>query len=245
VKLTIWQGFSSNHSSRFTVVGVFESPEKAAQAAKVFTDLRQAVTDWYNQPENAAARQDWAIGEFDPTPPELALAERMQIAWGFYAADWLWVGMADHEPVEVVDSLLILDGTESEAGAHPADRLIERLGGRAVVNGAKDDEGDETIAELSLTCLAPSEAAAEHIEHVVTDLDIRPDASLPNSWPHFIGPPGASILAGQLQRDGRTLSITCQFYHIATSLQGLLTYLHDHGCTDIRYNFTEKPLPED
>jgi hypothetical protein len=250
MQVSIWSAFSSNHSSRFTVVGIFQTPEQAEQAAGVFMNLLQSVVDWYNLPENADARDELEGSEPEPTPPERALAKQLAIYWGPLSLDWLWVGINDHEPVKVLDNLVFLDGTESESGAYPADAVIERLGGQAFVNGDKDDEGREiTSVELNLTCVAPDEAAAEAIEIATSDPFRTPvktqDPGSQSPWIAFAGRPDVSIQAGKMRRTGRVLAFNCQFSQIAFDFPDMLAYLRDRGCVDFQYQFTEKNFFEE
>lgn len=250
MQIFIWSAFSSNHSSRFTVVGVFQSPEQAQQAAGVFTSLRQSVVDWYQQPDNFAAREELAISEPEPTPPELALAKQLGIYWGPLSLDWLWVGIDDHEPVKVLDNVVFLDGSDSESGAYPANEVIQRLGGQALVAGDKDDEGIETTTvELKLSCSAPDEATAQAIEIVISEIVINPyqnaKQAFDTRWLNFVGPAECLIYEGKMQRAGKAIVVSCIFQDIAGGFPVLLAYLRAHGCTDIRYEFTEKNAREE
>src|SRR5215468_2482654 len=82
MRITIWQQYSSNHSSDFTVVGTFQTHEAAENAAQQFRSMLATIVNWYKLPENrAVAREVLNNYEFPPVPPELQIAEQFGIEW--------------------------------------------------------------------------------------------------------------------------------------------------------------------
>ena len=52
MQIHIWRQFSSNHSADFTLVGEFETPERAHVVADEMRLLIKNITKWYESPEN-------------------------------------------------------------------------------------------------------------------------------------------------------------------------------------------------
>ena len=73
MKVSIWQQFSSNHSSTFEVVGVFERVEDAQNAHFLLANLMADVVQWYETNE-------WT-GK--PSQPELDIAQQHKIKWEY------------------------------------------------------------------------------------------------------------------------------------------------------------------
>jgi len=242
MQVSIWSAFSSNHSSRFTVVGVFQSPEQAAQAAETLKGLLRPIVDWYNQPENADALEEWQHSSPDPSPPELAIAEQLGIPWTEVSLDWLWYE-AGHQPIKAVDNIVLIDGSESVLGAHPADELMRRVGGQVWVDGYVDGNGNQinTLA-FNLTCTAPDEATAQAIESetraYLDGADENGFTGLETPWRRFGGPTGYSSFQGRVQRTERSLVISGELWHMTDGYPAMLAFLRDRGCTNIRHEFT-------
>ena len=165
MQVSIWQQFSSNHSSRFTVVGEFETPEAAQKAADILRQFAETIRQWYA--ENPDADEDWnAGGPVLPIPPELEFSRQHNIEWGDHAHDWLF---GEAVPVTHIARLVFVNGTESDFGAKPLDDVLERLGGNVKVDGtiiySESDDGwltDEAYfsVSVSVTCLAPDASIA-------------------------------------------------------------------------------------
>jgi hypothetical protein len=242
MKVSVWQGFSSNHSARFTVVGVFASSEAAQWAANTINALAQAVAEWYQDPEN-----DWALdaansgGVQEPTPVEDAFAEQYGLDWGPYAVDWLWLHADEQKPAYSLHNLALVDGTESAFGAHPADKIVERLGGLALIDGTVIP--DEEYANILVygTCLAPDEATAEKFVQRLQPLHLSPTTWAQQEYQSTkTGYRKTTHLAAQLRREGRRLFIErgnlTPFCYGFFNLVGHLQWL---GCSDFEYMLAE------
>lgn len=228
MRLFIWREFSSNHSARFTVVGIFESAEKAMQAAGELRRITKTIKDWYEKPENSEALDALNYGVQEPSPPEMQFAMQYDVDWGNYSLDWIWFGEDEYGPVKVFEHFVFIEGRESDIGSRPADTLIEKLGGEVLVDGTTlvDDEigpATETYSQIyvSLKCDAPDEATAQSIrDQVAASRD-------------------PSTFRGTVKQDGRVLTFNGPFFHIAYGFPALIAYLQAKGCADIQGELTE------
>lgn len=261
MQITIWREYSSNHSSRFTVVGVFESAEKAERAAAELMDMVRTILDWYQQPEHADALQERQDGCAPPSPPEMHFARQYGVEWSMYSLDWLWDDGEANRPVRTFENLVFIDGTESKLGAKPADALMAKLGGQVLVDGSI--VVDELIVDLSivvdeltgmnvmegmvtvsLTCTAPDEATAQTIYDEMTTYlnaakqDISRCFDTPWRSADYWHP---SSFTGTIQCEGRKIAIEQgSFFSITYGLPAMIRYLQNKGCTGIRYTLTER-----
>ena len=72
MKITVWQQFSSNHSSRFTIVGVFNTLTVAENAAAEIRGILQKIQQWHeDNPEKSEALYEEADGEWPPPLSEI------------------------------------------------------------------------------------------------------------------------------------------------------------------------------
>jgi hypothetical protein len=83
MRVSLWRQFSGNHSSSFTLVGVFDSPEAAQEGAERLRAMLEQIAIWREQ---HPLPNGWAYD--DPTPPELELAQQYGVEWT-YGLDWL------------------------------------------------------------------------------------------------------------------------------------------------------------
>ncbi len=249
MRISIWQEFSSNHSARFTVVGVFESAERASRAAAELMDVVKTIIEWYARPENADALEGWReSGDQPPSPPEVQFAQRYGVEWSDRSLDWLWLDDRGNGPVRAYENLVFVNGTESWLGSRPADALVEKLGGQALVDGSIIVYGEETDLwgeiSVTLTCTAPDETAAQAIsDEVMAYVDlVKQDHNrmFDTPWSGYHTRFSISSFDGSVRRDGRKLIFErASFFHIADGLPALMAYLKDKGCTDIQYVLAE------
>jgi hypothetical protein len=227
MRVSLWQQFSSNHSGSFTVVGTFESAEKANAAADKLREIIQTIQDWYKQRPELA---DQAI--IDPIPPEVEFARQYDVEWD-RPVDWY----NEESPVSVLDdSVMVLHVPDTWSYPLPFLGILKQFGGSVVY----EFEFGAPLAEFSikLTCTAPDEAAASDI------------AALVNIYlqdPHFSRPPwhqkGYDVyklgVEGALQQTGKTLAFDLHFFTIEKGLPALINYLRAQGCTGIEYHFEQ------
>jgi len=88
MKLSIWQQFSSNHSSSFTVVGQFETVEKAQDVETIFRMLFEAI-------QEARGFDSRGYDEDFISWPEHEAGQIYGIAWE-KGIDWLGDDLSEH-----------------------------------------------------------------------------------------------------------------------------------------------------
>src|SRR5262245_22231538 len=127
MKLSLWQQFSSNHSASFTVVGTFESAEKANAAADKLRNILQAIYEWHQQHPGHLNQDDLV-----PTPPEVEFARRYGVEWT-EAMDWFY-----DRSVPVLDNSVILESGETWREPTPFIGILKKLGGTVVYSMEAD-----------------------------------------------------------------------------------------------------------
>ncbi len=215
MKLSVWQQFSSNHSSGFTVVGEFATHADAQNAANKIREILKNLADWHTQHEEEMENW-WSSGDWvdDPSPPEKELAKQYNIEWQG-AIDWFWNARVDI----VLDRLVyITPGQRPEADGQPFDQLINRLGGKGYHEG--NIYGDDTGWILfNLTCRAPDENTAAEIYKRRLGFNRR------------------------IKRAGSQLNFYRWRFDEHPELPTLIAQLKTDGCTEIEYNF-EQVVPD-
>src|SRR5438128_12461474 len=105
MQVRIWQQFSSNNSSDFTVVGVFDTPEAAQRAAEAVSEIMGTLQNWYeSHPEES--NQIHSSGGYPPSPAEVEMGRRFGFEWK-QAVEWYW-----NASVEIVLDKLVYITTE-------------------------------------------------------------------------------------------------------------------------------------
>lgn len=238
MKLFLWQQFSSNHSSHFTVVGMFITPEQAEQAATTIRHILGTIAAWSS--EHSLYYAEDAI-----PPTEQAFIEQYQLVshvdeWSrLYAEDAFGDAPADDERLVAVREQLVLVTTWETWLAPTAHyHLMQRLG---AVSCAVEWTEALTVS-LWVTALAPDEAVAAQITaevsaYIAAEMaaadDPGKDAAVPCPW-NVIGEILGTGLSTVMQ-DGRRLRFDLQFYDVAEGLGPIDRYLRDKGCTDVEY----------
>lgn len=233
MKIQIWQQWSSNHSARFTVIGQFKTPTEAQQAAAVLRQDLRRIHNWHI--EHDGERYGHISG--DLTPVELELAEKYGVEWAALAVDWAYFD-DEHgfEPVSVFQNWVFIDGTNSDIGAHPADKLIQKLGGDAYVQGTLglsfdgigySSSGYASPIHFSLRCRAESVEAAQHARDHVREV-IQP----------ILDPRGESTEPIEI-RDA-IVHIRGRIYTPGFDIQYLFDELAALGCQDIEINLEQE-----
>lgn len=211
MKLSIWQQFSSNHSSSFTVVGEFATRIEAEKAADKIREILQGLDDWHTQHEEEMDDW-WRSGDWanDPSPFEKDLAAQYNIEWRG-AIDWF----REANVRIVLDRLLyITPGSRPEADGQPFDQLINRLGGKGYHEG--NVYGDDTGWILfNLTCQTPDESIATEIYKRRLGFNRR------------------------IKRNGTQLNFYRWRFDEHPELPTLIAQLEAYGCTGIEYNFEQ------
>jgi hypothetical protein len=227
MRLSLWSQFSSNHSARFTCVGVFDTPADAEDASAYLNYIFSYISEWYLRPENADWRELTGDGLPPPSPAELEVAAALGFDWGDYAADWIPFPEVGG-PLTSFDRLVFIGEYKCDAGAQPADRLMEAIGGQALVDGSLGPEQNrDSSIWLYLTARAPDEASAELVRSLVVDFFA--------DWSE----------EGVVYCKGVRLNLErWRLFDLASQLPELIGMLEKHACTDIEYMLTEERHPQ-
>ena len=244
MRLTLWQQFSSNHSSNFTVVGQFASPKQAESAAAEIKHILETIGAWWEQysddrEQDAVERnlrQNKAL-----SPPELMFREQYGIGWTQYSQekweyplDWVLGRWASEAVMVYRDLVFITPSNNTWAGEKPFDLILQKLG--AVI--AVDCE-DKCDVRLKVEGVAQDEAEAERISTLIR---VYPERSI-------VVVPSFGMTAGKFERDGRRLrfsDIHLVFANIGHNIEDnfakLIMFLEAQGVTDVQYHFTDVPV---
>src|SRR5947208_2560374 len=130
MRISIWQQFSSNNSSDFTVVGVFETPEAAQRAANDVRQMIETIIAWWAQHQDQSHEYSWA--DENPTPPEAEIGKRFGFVWPGAVE---WYGQASVEVV--LDRLVYITttGFQPDTAGEPFDKVLTGLGGQGLLDG--------------------------------------------------------------------------------------------------------------
>ena len=244
MRLSVWQQFSSNHSAHFTVVGQFETTEMAAQVAQELREMLDEIAAWWSQYETwqeRAEAEKRLRKEGLLTPPEQKFHEQYGVGWtqynGIHEYPLDWIGSNAANGVQIYENVVFVSPTGNTwAGAKPFDAILEGLGGRVAVGL----EGKSDLL-VTITCTAPSETSAIEIEQS-TRLIVpgMPTDQLLVQFPGVI-----KGTEGAVERDGANLTFRAHLFGTLRlredeTLQGIIAFLEEKGCTDIRYEFITK-----
>lgn len=216
MKITVWQQFSSNHSSGFTIVGEFSTHDAAVQAAEQIRSMLQQIADWHEQHQEEThdwwSSGDWATA---PSPPEKEFATQYGIAWQG-AIDWF----GDARVEVVLDRLVfIIPGFRPEADGQPFDQIMNRLGGSGYHEGNVYGETTGWII-FDLTCEAPDDTVANEIYLKHLGFNRR------------------------IKRAGLYLHFDRWRFDEDPELPALVEELRERGCSDIHYMLKQMPVAQ-
>jgi hypothetical protein len=211
MRLSIWQQFSSNNSSHFTIVGVFPSAQEAQQASEKIREIMAKIDQWHtDHPEwsEEIFNQDEGVSEI-----EKQLAQTYQINWERPML-WAW----NYKMLVQDNFLVMLPEWGADSGAHPIDKLLAKLGAEVGVDGDVGETMHEQygIVRFEITCVAPDEAAVAFLTtHAIYKAKILP---IPGSqsvqviiaprrfeyWAYFDSKPELFTLVDMLKKRGLT-----------------------------------------
>jgi hypothetical protein len=224
MKLTIWQQFSSNHSSHFHIVGVFDTSAAAQKAADELRQIFKQIEDWHEQnPEKSEALMErWSRGEWPQAVSEIEeiLAEKYGVRWT-NGIEWFW----DARLELLLDHIVhISTGGQTDSGPEPFDEIIERLGGYGLVTGA--DVGGTPFGKIIvyLSCVAPD---IETAEMIVKEQTKDSNNKFKQTLKH----------TNKVSNSGTALNFSWDFDSSFWKLDRLVKELKDNKCTDIGYSF--------
>ncbi|MBZ0287955.1 MAG: hypothetical protein K8I30_10100 [Anaerolineae bacterium] len=172
MKISLWQQFSSNNSSHFTIVGVFPSPEAAQDASEKVRAIMGKIDQWHidHPAESEAIFNQGGQGEISEV--EEQLAQTYDIHWD-QPMLWAW----NYKMLVQDNIVLLLPEWGADSGAHPIDKLLRKLGADVAVDGDVGEMMYEQygIVRFEVTCIAPDEAAAAFlVNHAIYKAKVLP-----------------------------------------------------------------------
>lgn len=130
-------------------MGEFQTVDAARNAADELRRIVKSIADWYSaHPEAAEA---WNTeGICPPTPPEAQLAEQYNLVLDpEFGMDWIWGDMNVSDAViDLGRHVFVTHPGDTWYGAYPFDRIIEKLGGRSLVDGYFDPGADHEKPQM-------------------------------------------------------------------------------------------------
>lgn len=213
MRISIWQQWSSNHSSMFTIMGTFESEELAQTAARKISELSERITQFIFE--------DLADADFDRywkhellTPFELELETTHQIGLAG-RIDW-FSGIS----ISQVGRVVMLSPDQTWQGPLPVDKLLEQMGARVVIEGdlAPGNRLDNEPT-IRIRCKAPDEQPAQQI---MTDAGYKSDGDyLERTLTSF-----------------RNDAPTVEYVHYSQLADHIL-WLKQQGCEDVHFEIIQ------
>ena len=209
MKVSIWQEFSSNNSSSYVIVGRFDSPRHAQDAAQRLRAIFRRMWEWYAaHPDD---RYEAGSGDYPPTGAEQAVADEYGIEFEA-AIDWVaaeesadFVEIAvtvfeDYVFTGVVDETLTRD--------RPFVQLMRKLGAQIEHH---QELYQETWSQLyiNISATAPDATTAQFIKTVAESYMIRDRGS---SLATMGCPPWVTFRGGQLAPDLEPLNAQVERY---------------------------------
>lgn len=212
MRLSLWQQFSSNHSSSFRVVGVFEDAVTAQKAADEVQIILARINQWHiDHPEESQSL--FEDGDWPPTPSPIEVEIGKQ-----YGFDWEGgIDWGSHAHVNIVMDKFIYISHEWQVdfAGEPFKHVIDALGGKGLMDGSS--VGDDLLGTIliDLTCTAPNEIIVEEIYGRYLSFQTR------------------------IHRGGTHLHFDRWTFSESPDLTLLLSDLEKRGCTDIQYSLRE------
>jgi hypothetical protein len=201
MRLTLWQQFSSNHSASFSVVGKFDTAEKAEQVAEELRGILHKILSWWQEHSFPAWGQSGA-----PSPIEIELSKQYNVQWCRH------VGSESDEPtfmdflrnekdipqhVNVFENhVLVRNYHETTVTSAPFKELLERRG--AVISGS---EGRDVNFVLVVKATATGDFTADML---MDDIKYRPNSGRGyNDEAYLVAD---LLLTGKPVREGNTIT---------------------------------------
>lgn len=214
--ITIWQQFSSNHSSHFTVVGEFATEADAQFVYEEWRKLISQIQAWQKiHPHEQVISQ-----------PEQDYSDNYGIQWQSSSIDWF--GHPEHlDKVLQRFGRLVLVSVEFETWQNPLlpERIMTLWGGKTAFQTSEDVE-----LWVQVTCQLPDGVA----EQVVSAINAGKKQT---QFGTYFTPPWKTTRSDnplQLAAttvDGQTLMLKMRFFRINLGLPSVLHYLQERGCS--------------
>jgi hypothetical protein len=154
VRILSWEQFSSNHSSSYTVVGEFQSPEAAHAASERIRGILEEVIAW------CFAHYDDCHYSTIMSPVEHQYGDHYGFDWK-ERIDWLTYGLYD--AVTPIDRLVVIDPSHADTWqtGHQFVHLLAAMGAnvaREVMGGQEPDIDHEVWTSMSIEISADTSA---------------------------------------------------------------------------------------
>jgi hypothetical protein len=151
--LSLWQQFSSNHSARFSIVGIFASTDAAKNAHTEVSALLHTIDTWHSE-HFEESEELWDSGEL--TPVEQEFSQKHNIEWDNI---W-WEGYRTDVYKQIV---LISSAGQVDSGAYPINKLLEKLGAEVLVDGDIHRDFISGKLDFDIYVEAPTQAIAAEV----------------------------------------------------------------------------------
>jgi hypothetical protein len=268
MRISLWQQFSSNHSSSYIVVGQFETQEWAEQVKLEVHSIVREISDWWDQHDDTQRKiiLDELQRTHRLTPPEQTIQRRYQVNLWPPLAFRDWIGDEDTlEGIFQVGRLVFVVSGETWAGPQPFSEILRKLGGHV----AEAIEEGDTYIVLNLRMIAPNEVAAQSLHTHITEDEEFEEPELRLAFPGVPSIRGVIHSEGvvvfiddidiwesydlvipstEIPPDTSALMLTADTAEIsldfAEMFQRLLTFLQSQGMTAIEYHIAQKSYSE-
>lgn len=133
MKISIWQQFSSNHSSSYTIVGQFSSPDEA-------TKVEQQLSDWVESWSN-----ERCVHKDGETPTQITIKSKYNVEFDLDYNDF------PYRPVQCFDRYVLME-SGSEAWGRPDElaKLLEKMGASRSYNFTGDDNFSAIVLKFTI-----------------------------------------------------------------------------------------------
>ncbi len=214
MRISIWQQWSSNHSSMFTIMGTFESEEAAQTAARKISELSERITQFiFEDLDDADFDRYWKHENLTPFELELETIHQLGLAGRI---DW-FSGIS----ISQVGRVVMLSPDQTWQGPLPVDKLLEQMGARVVIDGdlAPGNRLDNEPI-IRIRCKAPDEETARQL---MTEAGYRSDGD------HF---------ERTVTVDGINTPIVDEYGHFSVFADHIL-WLKQQGCKDVHFEIIQ------
>ena len=246
MRLSIWQQWSSNHSSSLTLIGEFAERQHVEAAVRELAELLDEIREWHSEHYDEIDRAGAETGIIPLTEPEAEFAQRKGIDFG--SKSLLYWGFAlplpfrmDVQEIMGLDRLVIMMPRAEAAmdDPRPLKALVQAYHPHQTI---MDFESGAPIwiARCTITCEAPDETTAREIFD-----DASPYLTLANEFKFGTtawgwGTDRAGTAYGDVIRQTTQLIFHVHFLQFHTGLSSLLDHLRARGCSKISYTLKEE-----
>lgn len=167
MKLSLWTQFSSNHSSRYTVIGQFATAEQAHEVKAELEALLLDIAAWWEQfdtQEGSRLYEEEYYMKDRLTPPEIAIKKKYCLRSFIRALDWCYDASMVNLALHQINDLVILDTPHDTWNEpYPFIKFMKQKGGKVRFDGAFMAHN----LYFAMTCDYQNEADAERIKQAM------------------------------------------------------------------------------